>query len=109
MKKWLLALGLGSILVLGACGGGGDDGGGESSDGGDSSVAAGEEAYQDSCASCHGGDLEGGAGPALDNVGADYSVEEIEDIIENGTGSMPAMKNISDEDRTAIAEWLTSN
>lgn len=100
MKKWLLALGLGSILVLGACGG---------DDGGDESVSAGEAAYQDSCSSCHGGDLEGGSGPALDNVGDDYSAEEIEDIIENGTGSMPPMKNVSDDDRTEIADWLTSN
>lgn len=109
MKKWLVALGLGSVLVLGACGGG-DDSGDTSNgdDGGDTSVAAGEQAYKDNCASCHGNDLEGGAGPALDGVGSDYSVEEIEDIIENGIGSMPAMKSVPDEDKTAIAEWLSS-
>lgn len=107
MKKWLLALGLGSILVLGACGGGGDSGS-EGDDSGDTSVAAGEQAYKDSCASCHGNDLEGGAGPALEGVGSDYSVEEIEDIIENGIGSMRPMKSVTDEDRTAIAEWLAT-
>ncbi|HLS20641.1 MAG TPA: cytochrome c, partial [Bacillota bacterium] len=44
----------------------------------------------------------------LEGVGSNYSVEDIEDIIENGTGSMPAMKSVTDEDRTAIAEWLAT-
>src|SRR5690625_5469137 len=82
MKKWLFTILFGATLVLGACGGGGDDtdtfDNGE--DGGDTAetASAGEDAYQDSCASCHGGDLEGGAGPELAGVGADYSVDEID-------------------------------
>lgn len=108
MKKWLLALGLGSILVLGACGGGDSGDSSNGDDTGDTSVAAGEQAYKDNCASCHGNDLEGGAGPSLEGVSSEYSVEEIEDIIENGIGSMPAMKSVTDEDRTAIAEWLVT-
>jgi len=109
MKKWLMAVLFGSALVLGACGGGGDatdDSGDAGDDGDDVEASAGEEAYQDSCASCHGGNLEGGAGPELEDVGSEFSEDEIEDIIENGIGSMPPQDQVSDEDRTAIAEWL---
>lgn len=109
MKKWLLTILFGAALVLGACGGddNADDGGDTDGDSGDDTeVASGEEAYQDNCMSCHGGDLEGGAGPSLETVGADYSADDIEDIIENGTGSMQPQSQVSDEDRTAIAEWL---
>lgn len=107
MKKWLLALGLGSMLVLGACGGGGDSG--DSSDGGDSgdsSVAAGEQAYKDNCSSCHGNDLTGIGSAPLTGIGSKLSVDEIVNIIENGTGGMPAIKGVTDDDMTAIAEWL---
>lgn len=104
-----MAILLGSALVLGACGGGDDD---TSDDGGDSGdtveTSAGEQAYKDSCASCHGGNLEGGAGTELVGVGDKYSAEEIEDIIADGIGSMPPQKQVSDEDRTAIAEWLSN-
>lgn len=109
MKKWLMAILFGSVLVLGACGGGDDASDDGAADEGDAvEVSAGEEAYKDSCASCHGQDLTGGAGDDLTEVGAKYSADEIADIIENGVGSMPAQKNVSDEDRTAIAEWLAS-
>ncbi|WP_164216649.1 cytochrome c551 [Virgibacillus sp. YIM 98842] len=122
MKKWLLTIVFGSALVLGACGGG-DDGGTEepADDGGDTDTeesagdngdgggavdtAAAEEAYEQSCASCHGADLSGGAGPDLQNVGSNYSAEEIADIIENGKGSMPAGL-ATGEDKDNIAAWL---
>ncbi|MFC3041300.1 cytochrome c551 [Virgibacillus xinjiangensis] len=120
MKKWLMTVVFGSALVLTACGGGGDEGGGtdesadngdtgteESADGGGSvDTAAAEEIYQNNCASCHGGDLSGGAGPDLTSVGADYSADEIADIIENGKGSMPAQSQVSGEDRETLANWL---
>ncbi len=111
MKKWLLTIVFGSALVLGACGGS-DDGDSGSKDNGNSDdevASAGEEAYQNNCSSCHGGNLEGVAGPSLETVGDKYSAAEIEDIIENGTGRMAAMPSVSDEDRTAIAEWLADH
>ncbi|RWZ55015.1 cytochrome c [Halobacillus fulvus] len=136
MKKWLSALFLVLILVLGACGGGGDDGatddggtteepadegmedgstedgmdeGGEGEDsGGEVDTAAAEQAYQANCASCHGGDMEGGVGPALQGVGSKYSADEIVDIIQNGMGQMPAQEGVSEEDAQTIADWLVS-
>ncbi|OKL36443.1 cytochrome c551 [Domibacillus mangrovi] len=128
MKKSLLALILGSSVALAACGGGNDaakdtekavdeveqntenavdeteqkteNGVGETT-----TSAAGEEVYKQSCLSCHGGNLEGGFGPALDKVGAKYSKDEILDIIHNGKGQMPA--NVAEgADAEAVASWL---
>lgn len=117
MKKWLMAVLLGTLLVLGACGGGGDnnsepaetDGNTEeSTDGGAVDTAAAEDAYKASCASCHGQDLSGGAGPELTNVGSSLSAADIEDIILNGQGSMPGGL-LSGDDATAVAEWLAGH
>lgn len=130
MKKWLMAVIFASVLALAACGGG--DGGEtedpadtgtdteqpaedttdeDATDGdadeGDSTVdaSAAEEVYKQSCASCHAADLSGGAGPDLTAVGADYSADEIEDIINNGIGTMPAGL-VPADDATLLANWL---
>ena len=118
MKKWLLAVLFAAVLVLAACGGddgaadepadSGDTGTEESTDNGDSGsvdAAAGEEVYQANCAMCHGADLSGGAGPGLTAVGADYTAEEIADIVVNGTGSMQP-QNVSGDDLDALSAWL---
>jgi len=124
MKKSLLAVLFGIALVLGACGGGGDDGASEepadtnddaateeTEDGGsDGAVdsAAGEEVFQQNCASCHGADLSGGAGPDLTQVGSRLSEDEIKDVIENGQGSMPGGL-VSGEDLDAVSAWLAEH
>lgn len=113
MKKWLVAVLFGTLLVLGACGGGSDDnasddGAATEDDGGSVDSAKGEEVYQKSCASCHGDDLSGNVGPSLETVGADHSVDDIKDIIENGQGSMPAGL-VSGDDEDAVAEWLATH
>ncbi len=126
LKKSLLALILGSSVALAACGGGNDaakdteeavdeveqnteeavDEATPKEDAGDTTTAAaGEEVYKQSCISCHGGNLEGGFGPALDKVGAKYSKDEILDIIHNGKGQMPA-NVVEGEDAEAVASWL---
>lgn len=102
MKKWLTAVLFGTVLALAACGGGGDDG---ATDGGDATAVSGEEVYTKSCASCHGDDLSGGAGPALDAIGNDMSADEIEQIIEDGAPGMPGGL-VSGDDATAVSEWL---
>lgn len=113
MKKWLGAVLLGVLLVLGACGGGNDDGnkGGDANNnnnGGTTDVAAAEDLYKKQCASCHGQDLSGGAGPSLETVGADHSASDIKDIIENGQGSMPSGLLSGDEAQT-VADWLATH
>jgi menaquinol-cytochrome c reductase cytochrome b/c subunit len=58
------------------------------------------------CLSCHGGNLEGGAGaPHL--TGKGLTVEEIKDIAINGKGSMPAgLFNGTEEELQMIAEYI---
>ncbi|AIF44148.1 cytochrome c551 [Virgibacillus sp. SK37] len=116
MKKWLLTILFGTAIVLAACGGG-DEGGSdeqqdagdnateESSEGGSVDSAAAEEVFESNCASCHGADLSGGAGPDLTQVGSKYSADEIADIIKNGKGSMPAGL-VSGDDVDLLANWL---
>jgi cytochrome c551 len=131
LKKSLLALLLGSSVALAACGGGEDAADNTEKavdeteqttekavdettketekavdDAGDATTAAaGEEVYKQSCLSCHGGNLEGGFGPALDKAGAKYSKDEILEIIKNGKGQMPA-NVVEGEDAEAVASWL---
>lgn len=104
MKKKLLAAVFGTALVLGACGGGDDDKTDDNANGGDSSVDA-EAVVQDSCVSCHGGNLEGGSAPAIDKIGAKLSKDEILDVIENGQGGMPG-GIIKGDEADAVASYL---
>ncbi|EGQ27198.1 cytochrome c-553 [Sporosarcina newyorkensis 2681] len=111
MKNKLLATLFGAALVLGACGGGDDNAADKpaedtnTNNGAETSNVDAEKVVQTSCVSCHGGNLEGGAGPALDKVGATHSEEEIHDIIINGKGAMPP-GIIKGEEADAVAAWL---
>jgi cytochrome c551 len=102
LKKKLLALLMGTSLALAACGGGGED-----EAGGDKAGADPEKLFNQKCSSCHGGNLEGGVGPKLSDVGARLSQEDIEGVIANGKGSMPP-KLLEGDDATAVAEWLAN-
>jgi YVTN family beta-propeller protein len=62
-------------------------------------------AYRQSCLACHGANLEGASGPALEGIGGKLTMEEIEHIIIHGQGSMPG-RLVPDEDAKKIAEWL---
>lgn len=62
--------------------------------------------YEANCSSCHGADLSGGMGPALTGLGSNMTAEEVSNIIQNGTGAMPAQSQLSPEEATAIADWL---
>ncbi|PKR77998.1 cytochrome C551 [Halalkalibacillus sediminis] len=102
MKRNIMVGVFGFMLVLGACGGGDEESGG----GGDDR-SEGAELYTQNCSTCHGGNLQGGSGPNLENVGEKYDVDTIVDIAQNGKGGMPA-QNITEEEATTIAEWITS-
>lgn len=102
MKKKLLALVMGTSLVLAACGGNDDSGKSTTADANDPA-----NLYKNTCSSCHGVDLTGGGGPDLTKVGATLSQAEIETIIKEGKGYMP--KGLLDEKEAAqVAEWLAS-
>ncbi|MGM9923413.1 MAG: cytochrome c551 [Bacillus sp. (in: firmicutes)] len=110
MNKKLLALFLGTSLVLAACGGdqADDKPAGQGDSGEETTTAdAGQEMelYKNNCAGCHGGNLEGAMGPALDKVGASMSKEDIERVILEGKGAMPKGV-IKGDDATKVAAWL---
>lgn len=63
--------------------------------------------FQKSCAACHGADLTSGSAPDLNAIGAKYSKEEILNIIENGSGSMPGGL-LKGEEAERVAEWLAT-
>lgn len=111
MKKKLFALLMGTALLLGACGGGEDENAGSESGNGDqgnTTAGAGdaEKIYTNSCASCHGENLEGDFGPELNDVGSRLSQEDIETIINEGKGSMPPGL-IKGDQVTQVAKWLS--
>ncbi|CAI6069292.1 c-type cytochrome [Cohnella sp. JJ-181] len=65
--------------------------------------------YKANCISCHGDQLQGGMGPALTQVGAEMSQDDIHKQIANGGGGMPAFKGrLSDEEINTVAVWLAS-
>lgn len=112
MKKKLLALFLGTSLVLVACGGANDNANkeGTTNNGNETTTAdAGDVAkiYENKCSVCHGQDLAGSGGPNLTKVGSEFSQADIEKIITEGKGNMPG--GLLDESETAkVAEWLAS-
>lgn len=109
MKKKLLALMMGTSLVLAACGGGDGNNAGKDSGNNETSTADGGDAartYQNKCLSCHGQNLEGGVGPKLSDVGTRLSKEDIEKTIANGKGQMPGGLVKGDEAKQ-VAAWLS--
>ncbi|WP_100332330.1 cytochrome c551 [Bacillus xiapuensis] len=108
-KKSLLALLMGSSVALAACGGG-DEGANKPKEdnnnaGKETAAADGEAVYKQSCVSCHGENLEGSVGPALDKIGSKMSEQEIRDVIKKGQGSMPP-NVVEGAEADAVAKWL---
>jgi mono/diheme cytochrome c family protein len=76
--------------------------------------ASGEEIYQARCASCHGGDLEGsgslvsGRGPALgaESEAAGRADSLYVQAITRGTGRMPAVRSLTDEQVTRVIAYI---
>lgn len=101
-------MGTGLAIGLAGCGGdndAADNDAGEQVDGGETASAGVEEIYQQSCASCHGGNLEGRNGPELTNIGAQIDRDEILDAIDNGRPGMPGGL-IQGDDAENVADWL---
>ncbi|MER1998538.1 MAG: cytochrome c [Lysinibacillus sp.] len=99
-KKWLSAVFLTSALLLAACGG--------EDEATDTTKPEGERLVYKTCTSCHGGQLQGmGNTPALNDLGARMSEEEILDIILNGTGKGMPPGLLKGEEAEKAAEWLS--
>jgi len=88
-------------LVVSACGG-------QTNNNGENQQTAGDpqKLFNQKCSVCHGGNLQGGAGPNLQAVGSRYTKEEIEDIILNGKGNMRGGL-YTGENASVLAQWLS--
>lgn len=77
---------------------------------GGSSSADPEQIYSQNCASCHGADLSGTAGPSLKTIGSSLSKDEIVKTITNGVQgtAMPAFEGQLKEGQIdSLATWLS--
>ena len=73
-------------------------------------AVAAEAVYKQSCISCHGGNLEGGVGPALSKVGGSKTEIQIVHQIQNGGGIMPAfISTLKDTEIANLAKWLATH
>lgn len=109
MKKWIVALGILTLIWACSHSEGSDNGNGGSSE----SVAAntpkkpdGEKIYRNSCVTCHGlyGDM--GASGAFNLTTSELSMEERIGVITNGRNAMPGFKAILNEEKIkAVAEY----
>lgn len=112
MKKvgWLAGC-LALFGVLTACAGAGNQGNqaGQTDNVSPGTAANVESLYKSSCLACHGANLEGGAGPELNKVGARLSKEQIAAKIENGGVGMPAFKGtLANDQIAALSDWLAA-
>ncbi|MBW5446386.1 c-type cytochrome [Cohnella sp. CFH 77786] len=65
--------------------------------------------YRENCLSCHGTDLQGKIGPALDRVGAEMTKEQIYRQIVVGGGGMPTFeKRLTKEQLINLTNWLAA-
>ncbi|HWI49176.1 MAG TPA: cytochrome c [Rummeliibacillus sp.] len=124
MKKALLAMLLGSALVLGACGTTNKEKTTtnettttETKDNTANNTTTQEKTTETTkvdaeavakqkCISCHGNNLEGSVGPDLRKIGATLSEDQIKDVLKNGKGNMPAGL-VSGAELDAVAKWLS--
>lgn len=73
----------------------------------ESSKSMGAELYRINCALCHGSDRKGQeVFPSLIDVGRRFAKLQIEDMIRNGKGVMPAFPQLSSEERKAISAFI---
>lgn len=77
--------------------------------GGPGADTFGADLYNVSCARCHGGNLEGGIGPALDagsNTAVALTDEQIANVIRVGPGAMPAFPLLTEEQIDSLVVYL---
>lgn len=68
-------------------------------------ATAGASLYASTCAACHGADGAGGSGPSLVTTVPGQSDQRLTDIIQGGTGSMPA-QGLDDQQTADVVAYL---
>jgi mono/diheme cytochrome c family protein len=103
-----------AVLALAGCSDDGDEGGGACEgrcgevagvvDGGDIE-GDGEQLFAASCASCHGGQGQGGIGPQLVGVADRLTTAEHVTVVLDGRGNMPSFAQLDDDVLAAIIAY----
>lgn len=71
---------------------------------------AGRQLYAQNCLSCHGPDRKGsGNYPSLLGAGKKYNEQQFVELIGTGRRMMPAFKQLSGDERTALASFILDN
>lgn len=65
------------------------------------------DTYRQSCAGCHGQNLEGSVGPNLQKIGSKLNEKQILEVITKGRGQMPSGL-VTGEEAKSLAAWLAS-
>ncbi len=75
------------------------------------SAELGEGIYVNYCANCHGIDRKGNppAFPTLERLEDTYNKQELEALIKNGRGAMPAFAHIPEDHRKVLVDFLLGN
>ena len=70
-------------------------------------LEAGKQLYLQNCVSCHGPERKGGGNyPSLLNVSKKYNAQQFTDLVSNGRRMMPAFKQLSADEKTALASFI---
>jgi quinoprotein glucose dehydrogenase len=73
----------------------------------ETNIQAGQRLYTTSCMSCHGPERKGGGNyPSLIGVQKKYNEEQFTQLVSNGRRMMPALNQLSDGEKKAIASFI---
>jgi cytochrome c551 len=66
-----------------------------------------QDIFQQTCAGCHGQNLEGAVGPSLQKIGSKMNENQILEVITKGRGQMPRGL-VPEEEAKKLAAWLAA-
>jgi quinoprotein glucose dehydrogenase len=89
-----------------AAAGGRERGGRGAAGGPPMALRFGRTIYEGSCETCHGPDLKGGRGPAINDAVKRLGADAIRNIVKNGKGGMPGFPTMNAEAITDVIEFL---
>lgn len=73
----------------------------------ETNLEAGQRLYKTTCISCHGANLEGsGNSPSITEANKKYSSQQLIDLVTTGRRMMPALSQLSENDKKAIASYV---
>lgn len=76
----------------------------------ETNLQAGQRLYTNTCMSCHGPNREGsGNNPALIGVNKKYTAQQLTELITTGRRMMPALSQLSESEKNAIASYVLEN